>query len=92
MLIASGSQFQIGEQMPKPHQRLHRDLRSAKRRLRTLQIQHPGRNAESAAVGYLTHCVFTAARVFTLINAQRLAEVWMPPIVDRDGLKNMAIM
>jgi hypothetical protein len=78
--------------MPKPHQRLHGDLRSAKRRLRTLQIQHPGRNAESAAVGYLTHYVFAAARFFALVNAQRLAEVWVPTIVDRDGLKNMGIM
>jgi hypothetical protein len=78
--------------MSKPHQRLYRDLRSAKRRLRRFQIQHPGRNAESAAIGYLTHCVFTAARFFTLVNAQRLAEVWVPTIVDRDGLKNMGIM
>ena len=78
--------------MPQPHQRLYRDLRSTKRRLRTLQLQHPGRNAESAAVGCLTHCVFTVARLFTLVNAQRLAEVWVPTIVDRDGVKNMGIM
>ena len=78
--------------MPKLHQRLYGHLRSAKRKLRTLQIQHPGRNAESAAVGCLAHYVFAAPRLFTLINAQTLAEVWVPPIVNRDGLENMGIM
>lgn len=84
--------MQSREQMPKLHQRLHRNLWGAERTLRTLWIQHPGRNGQIAVVAKLAHRAFAGALFLALINTQGLAEEWMPSIVDRDGLENMGIM
>jgi hypothetical protein len=84
--------LQSRNQMPKLQQCLHRNLRRAERKLRTLRIQHPGRNGESAAVGKLAYGAFTGALFLALVDAQRLTKEGMPTIVDPDSLKNMGIM
>lgn len=84
--------MQSREQMPKLHQRLHRNLWRAERKLRALWIQHPGRNGQIAVVAKLAYGAFTGALFLALVNAQGLTEEGMPTIVDRDGLKNMGIM
>ena len=91
-LIASGGELQSRKQMLKFDQRFHRNLWRAKRKLRALWGQHPGRNGEHAAVDKLAYGAFTALPFLVLENAQRMAEQRVPTIVDRDGLKNMGIM
>jgi hypothetical protein len=85
--------LQSREQMSELHQRLHRNLWRAKRELRALWIQHPGRNGESSATVHKpAHRVFSGAFFPTLINAQGLTDEWMPAIVDCDSFKKMGIM
>ena len=91
-LIANGGELQSRKQMLKFDQRFHRNLWMAKRKLRALWIQHPGRNGEHAAIDKLAYGAFTALLFLALVNAQRMAEQRVPTIVDRDGLKNMGIM
>lgn len=78
--------------MPKLHQRLHRNLGRAERKLRTLWIQHPGRNGQITAIAMLAYGAFTTTPFYALVNAQRLAEKGMPTIVDRDSLNKMGII
>jgi hypothetical protein len=72
--------------MPKLHQRLHRNLWRAKRKLHAIGIQHPGRNGQIAVVDKLAYGTFARGPFLAFINAQGLTEERMPTIVDCDSL------
>lgn len=78
--------------MPKFHERVEGNLRSAQQHLRTIRMEHPVGNGDWPPV------VKSANRAaLVLINAERLTEQWVPSIVDRHhasygGLRKMGIM